>query len=419
MATPPRVVVGLHVSIRAMFVLAALLAASVPRPASGEDSWAQWRGMNRDGVSVETDILREWPSDGPTEVWRVPLGPGYASMSIVGKRLYTQTSSGGDEVTVCLSVEDGSEIWRTPTGPRYENGRGNGPRSTPTLHDGKAYVMSSTGTLSALDAETGDVLWSHDFVEEFGATPPGWGYSCSPLVEGDVVMVEAGGPSDNALVGYNKDTGDLAWSIESGEAAYSSPTAITALGRRQALFLTHRGLTSVVPATGETLWRYPWPEVLNVATPLLIDEDLIFVSAAYDKGCALVRITEDGETMGAELVWEGRTMRNHFNTSVAHGGYLYGFDNASLKCIEVETGEDQWRSRGLGKGSLIRVLDRLIVLAEHGTLVLLDAAPDACTELARVDVLKGRTWTPPCLAGGQLYLRNEEELVRLDIAARY
>ena len=146
-----------------------------------------------------------------------------------------------------------------------------------------------------------------------------------------------------------------------------------------------------MPATGETLWHYPWPEVLNVATPLLLGDDMIFVSAAYDKGCALVRMTEDGDTMGAELVWEGRSMRNHFNTSVAYEGHLYGFDNANLKCIEAATGEDRWRSRGLGKGSLIRVADRLIVLADHGTLVLLDATPDAYTELARVDVLKGRT----------------------------
>ncbi len=216
-------------------IVAAVVCVSGARSLAANDNagdWAQWRGPNRDGVSVEDNIARSWPAEGPREVWRVPLGPGYASMSIVGDRIYTQTSSGDDEITVCLRVEDGSEIWRAPTGPRYENGRGNGPRSTPTIRGGKAYVMSSTGTLSALDATTGDILWSHDFVEEFGATPPGWGFSCSPLVEGDVVMVEAGGPADNALVGYNKESGDLVWSIESGEAAYSSPTVITALGRR-------------------------------------------------------------------------------------------------------------------------------------------------------------------------------------------
>lgn len=399
----------------AVCLSAAFLTAVAQAPDDAE--WSQWRGPNRDGVSPETDILRTWPEAGPTEVWRVPLGPGFSAMAIVGSRLYTLLSTGEDEVTVCLNVEDGSEIWRTKTGPRYDNSRGNGPRSTPTIHDGKAYVMSSTGTLFALDAENGDILWRHDFVEEFGATAPGWGYSCSPLVEGGLVMVEAGGPSDNALVACDRATGEIAWTADSGEAGYSSPIAVTSGGRRQVLFLTMRALLSVAPSDGSVLWYYDWPGT-NIATPLLVGDDLVFVSASYDKGAAVVRMTGEGDDVDVERVWASREMRNHFNSSVLFGDHVYGFDNANFKCIEAATGDEMWsHRRELGKGSLIRVGDRLIVLSEGGTLLLVDATPEEYRELSRVNILRGRTWTPPCLANGQLYLRNETEILRLDVAA--
>jgi outer membrane protein assembly factor BamB len=184
------------------------------------------------------------------------------------------------------------------------------------------YVLSASGVLHALNAENGDSIWSRDFVAEFGSNPPGWGFSGSALIEGDLVMIESGGPDGNALAAFHKDSGEPAWTADSGEAAYSSPVAVTFGGVRQVLFLTPRALTSVAPADGAVLWNYDWPDGINIATPLFVPDDLVFVSASYDKGSAVVRMTAGGERIGVEEVWASRVMRNHFNSSVLLDGYL-------------------------------------------------------------------------------------------------
>lgn len=397
------------------------LGLSSPRAiadAHGAGDWAQWRGPARDGVSEETDIAREWAKGGPPVVWRQPLGIAYSAISVVGSRLYTMMATDTEEFAVCLNAADASEVWRTKTGPRFDNDKGSGPRSTPTVHDGTVYVLSASGVLHALRAEDGDPIWSRDFVAEFGSNTPGWGFSGSPLVEGDLVMVESGGNDGNALAAFNKDTGDIAWTAASGDAAYSSPVAVTFGGRRQVLFLTPSALVSVAPSDGSPLWSYAWPEGINIATPLFVPGDLVFVSASYDKGSAMVRMTGSGDAIDVEEVWASKVMRNHFNSSVLLDGHLYGFDNANLKCIVAATGKEKWsHKRKLGKGSLIRVGDRLIVLSEEGDLVLAEATPRKYRQLAKVEMLHGRCWTPPTLAHGRLYLRNQEELVCLDVSA--
>ena len=401
-------------------IASALCLPSVPvvADADGLGDWPQWRGPNRDGVSTEVNIARDWPKDGPPVLWRQPMGIAYSAVSVVGSRLYTMMATDADEFAVCLDVADGSEIWRERTGPRFDNDRGSGPRSTPTVHEGKVYVLSGVGVLWALEADTGDPIWSQDFVEEFASNRPGWGFSGSALIEGDLVMVEAGGKESGALAAFNKDTGDIAWTRGAGDAAYSSPVAVTYNGTRQVLFLTPGALTSVAPADGEVLWSYDWPEGINIATPLFIPDDLIFVSASYDKGSAVVRMSTEGDGIEVEKVWASRVMRNHFNSSVLLDGYLYGFDNANLKCIEAESGDELWsHPRELGKGSLVRVGDRLIVLGEEGALALVEATPEAYRELAKVEMLTGRCWTPPTVAHGKLYLRNQDELVCLDVSA--
>ena len=407
------------------FLFAAVLAPALCIPSAPVQAdpgpvgdWPQWRGPHRDGVSVEMDIARDWPRGGPPVVWRQPMGIAYSAVSVVGTRLYTMLATDADEFAVCLDVADGSEIWREKAGPRFDNDRGSGPRSTPTVHEGKVYVLSGVGVLHALDAETGDILWSRDFVEEFDSNTPGWGFSGSPLVEGDLVMVEAGGKESGALAAFDKDTGDIAWTAGAGDAAYSSPVAITYNGTRQVLFLTPSALTSVAPADGTELWSYAWGDGINIATPLFVPDDLVFVSASYDKGSAVVRMSGQGDALAVEEVWASRVMRNHFNSSVLLDGYLYGFDNANLKCVEAATGHEEWsEARTFGKGSLVRVGDRLIVLGEEGLLALVDATPDKYRRLAKVQMLEGRCWTPPTVAHGKLYLRNQEELVCLDVSA--
>lgn len=380
--------------------------------------WSQWRGPNRDGISHENGLLKSWPAGGPKVIWRIPLGDGYSGISISQGRAYTMYAQGDDEFVVCLDASNGKEMWRFRTDSKFINDQGDGPRSMPTVDDDLVFVLGARGKLYALHSKNGEKVWEHDFVKEFGSNIPGWGFATSPLVEGDLLLVEAGGTARKSLVAFNKKSGGVVWTSHTDEAAYSSPIAITFNGIRQVIFLTSQTLLSVSPKDGQIYWKYPWPEGINIATPILIPEDKIFISASYDKGAVLVKMKTAQGKLAAEEVWKSRVMKNHFNSSVLRGNYLYGFDNGTLKCIEVNTGEEQWAERGFAKGSLILADGHLIILGEQGKLALAEATPSGYKEQSSFQVLQGKCWTSPTLAGGKLYLRNQKEMLCLDMTGR-
>ena len=379
--------------------------------------WHQWRGPNRDGISPETGLLKHWSDDGPMELWRIQLGEGFSGVSISDGRAYTMYVKGEDEIVVCLDAASGVEIWHYLDDYRFENRQGgDGPRATPTVDGDRVYVLSAYGRLVALDAINGKELWSHDFTKAFSSNVPRHGFSVSPIIEGELLLIETGGESGKALLACDKRSGKIVWSSEDDAIGYSSPITVTILGTRQTVFFTGRGLVSVSPIDGEIYWRYDWPTRFNVnaATPIFIPPDKIFISSGYDMGAAVVQIeAADGKLSTAE-VWTSREMKNHFSSSVLHDGYVYGFDNAFLKCIDAETGEEQWVKRGFGKGSLIYADGNLIILGEEGTLALAKATPTQYEEAAQMQIFNGRCWTMPTLSGGKLYLRNTEELICLD-----
>jgi outer membrane protein assembly factor BamB len=377
--------------------------------------WHQWRGPNRDGVSSETGILKNWSDDAPKELWRVAIGDGFSGVSVSQGRVYTIYAKGEDEIVVCLDAATGKEVWRYLTDYLYENRQGgNGPRSTPTIDGDKVYVLSAYGRLVALDAATGKQLWDHDLTKVFGSGTPQHGFSGSPIVEGDLLLIETGA-NGKALVALNKESGEVVWGSQNDPIAYSSPIVVTIQNTRQAIFFTAEGLVSVSPTDGEIYWRYTWRTSFNVnaATPIFIPPDKVFISSGYDTGAAVVQVKGSDGKLTAEELWRNRVMKNHFSSSVLHDGYLYGFDNAILKCINANTGEEQWKSRGFGKGSLIYADGHLLVFGETGNLGLVEATPSEYTEKAQTQVLDGRCWTTPTLSDGKLYLRNQRELVCL------
>ena len=377
--------------------------------------WAQWRGPNRDGISSETGFLKSWPQEGPQVLWQIPLGDGYSGISIAQDKVYTMFAEGNDEFVICLDASNGVEIWRFQSGSKFTEQRGDGPRSMPTVHGDSVFALGAEGKLYALDAHDGTQLWSHNFVEEFNSNIPTWGFSSSPLIEGNLVLVEAGGKDEKAIVAFDKTGGDVVWTTHTDDVGYSSPVPINFGGVRQIIFLTSKTLLSVAPENGQVYWKYPWPEGINIATPIFIPDDKIFISASYDKGAVLLRMTADGDGIGIEEVWKSRVMKNHFNSSVLQDDYLYGFDNAILTCIEVDTGEELWRHRGFGKGSLLLADGHLIILGEGGKLALAEATPGEYREKARFQLFDDKCWTVPTLAGGKLYLRTQKEMVCLDL----
>ncbi len=397
----------------AYYLAGAVLSAKAAEHSTAE--WAQWRGPNRDGISSETGFLKNWPKEGPKVLWHIPFGDGYSGISIAQGKVYTMSAEGDAEFVICLDASNGEEIWRFRSGTKFTESRGDGPRSMPTVDGDSVFALGAEGKLYALNAHDGTKLWSHNFVEEFDSKIPTWGFSSSPLVEGNLVLVEAGGKDEKSIAAFEKKSGDVVWTTHTDAVGYSSPISIDFGGVRQIIFLTSKTLLSIAPENGHIYWKYAWPEGINIATPIFIPDDKIFISASYDKGAVLLKMTADDDGIGIEEVWKSRVMKNHFNSSVLQGDYLYGFDNAILTCIEVNTGEEQWQQRGFEKGSLLLADGYLIILGEKGKLALVEANPSEYKEKALFQLFDDKCWTVPTLAGGRLYLRNQKEMVCLDL----
>ncbi len=396
--------------------LLALALAALAQPATAAD-WPAYRGLNRDGVSAETGLLKSWPEDGPKRLWMAELGDGYSAISISQGRVFTMYGDGISEHAVAFDAATGKQLWRFRTDKDREDHFGSGPRSTPLVEDGRVYVVSALGHLYALKSESGEVLWEVNLPAKFGAKVPTWGVSVSPLIEGELLLIDAGGREGHSLLAFNKKSGALKWASQTDIPGYSTPLAFTAAGRHQVVFFTGSSLVSVDPKTGKPFWREPWKTSydVNAAMPIFIAPDKIFVSSGYDSGAAVFRIKSQGDGMVSEEVWRSRVMKNHFNSSVLVDGHLYGFDGGTFKCIDAATGAERWKQRGFLKGSLIYADGHLIVLSERGVLALVEATPQSYREKARTEVFKAKTWTMPTLADGRLYLRSEKQLIVLDL----
>lgn len=422
--------------VTVFFVVSALLCGSILAATATE--WPQWRGPNRDGVSGEVGILKEWAASGPKVLWNLPLGEGFSGISVSQGRVYTMFSKGNDEFIICLNATDGQEIWRFRSDDNYHEGQGgNGPRATPTIDGDLLFTISAHGKLYALNAGNGEKVWSHDLQRKFGSKMPRWGFSTSPLVDGELLLVEVGGKGEKSIVAFNKNSGDVVWSTHKDKLGYSSPIAITVQGVRQIICFTGTKLVSVSPTDGAIYWQYSWKTGydVNAATPVFIPPDKVFISSGYDKGAAVLQmrvfvshdddraatdqIKENRGRVRIKEIWKNRKMKNQFASSVLYDNYLYGFDNSILKCIEANTGEEQWKTRGLGKGTVILADGHLIILSDRGKLALAEATPVGYIEKASAKALSGLCWTAPTLAEGKLYMRNEEEMVCLDLTGKH
>ncbi|MCI0692355.1 PQQ-like beta-propeller repeat protein [candidate division KSB1 bacterium] len=388
--------------------------------ASAPDDWPQWRGPNRDGISKETGLLKSWPEGGPKVLWRVPSGEGYAGIVIAKGRGYTMYGQSGSEFVICFDPASGKELWRFKSDALFGNDQGNGPRSTPTVDGDLVFTLSGNGKLHALKSIDGKAAWSHDLRAEYGGKIPTWGISTTPLVEGNLLIVDVGGKSGHSVMAFNKTNGSVVWKSESDIPGYSAPIAIATSGVRQVLVFTGSGLVSVAPNNGKFFWRYDWETRydVNAATPVFIPPDKIFISSGYGKGAALLQTQASNGKATMREVWKSREMKNHFSSSILHNNYLYGFDDAFLTCLDITSGQPKWQQRGFQKGSLLYADGHLIVLGEYGNLALVEATPAGYKEKANAQILKGKSWTMPTLADGKLYLRNQSEMLCLEVAGK-
>ncbi|HEX7333383.1 MAG TPA: PQQ-binding-like beta-propeller repeat protein [Pyrinomonadaceae bacterium] len=401
---------------RLLFV-AAVLLLSVASAALAQSAanWPQWRGPNRDGISKETGLLKQWPAEGPPLAWKASgAGRGYSSFSISNGKLYTMGLRGDREFVIAFDVATGKEAWATAHGSAFRNDRGDGPRGTPTIDGDRVYALGGNGDLSALDARTGKIVWSKNILQTFGGSNIVWGISESPLVLGNKVLVNAGG-RDASIVALNKADGSVIWKSQSDEAGYSSAIPVDLNGVTQVVFFTAKRAVGLDSKDGRLLWEYERPanNVANAATPI-VRANRIFISSDYGTGGGVVEIKPDNK---AQEIYFTKEMKNHHSSSVLIGDHLYGFSSSILTAMKFDTGELAWRNRSVGKGSLVYADGHLYLLSENGVVGLVEATPTEYKEKGRFRIPQDSlpTWAHPVVAGGRLYLRDQDTIYAYDV----
>jgi len=408
--------------------LAAVLTA-------GAADWPQYRGPNHDGTTAEK--VAKWPAAGPKVLWKVPTPTGFSSFAVSQGKAFTvvkRNVEGADrEVCVALDANTGQELWASPVGlAKYQGGGddgakdnkgGDGPRSTPSVGGKLVYVLNAQLRLAALDLGTGKEVWAKDLIKEFNGRNIGWLNAASPLLDGDLVFVAGGGPGESLLAFKQKD-GALAWKGQDEKITHATPTLATIAGVRQVIFFMQSGLVSVAADSGRLLWKHKFDFSVSTAASPVVGGDIVYCTAGYGVGSAAIKLVKTGEAFAVRELWRlkgNKPVANHWSTPVFLNGHLYGifgfkdYGTGPMKCVELATGKVMWEQKGFGSGQVILVGNQVLALSDDGELVLVDAQPQAYTEVARAKVLAGKCWSTPVLSGGRVYARSTQEAVCLEV----
>ena len=413
--------------MRILFSFALICAFALLSVTAGnttpEAEWPQWRGPLRNGLSTETGLLKQWPANGPAVAWSITnLGEGYGSLAIKADRLYVQGTKGSESAVFCLNRADGKTIWSVSLGPKVDESRGNGPRGTPTLEGDRLYVLTENGDLACLRERDGSRVWGKNILKEYGGSNPKWLISESPLVDGNRLIVSPGG-GGAGIVALDKMTGAEIWRAKelSDPPGYASCIVADVSGVRSYINFTAGAAVGVRASDGKLMWRYTnvANRVANCTTPIFADNK-VFFSSAYDTGGALLNLTAQNGEVKAQEAYFTRDMMNHHGGMVLVDGYLYGFSNSVLTCIEFNTGKMMWRERSVGKGSITYADGMLYLLGEKQLVGLAEANPKAYVEKGRFPITDhGRdSWAHPVVLGGKLYIRNQNELTCYDVKGK-
>ncbi|MGA2747997.1 MAG: PQQ-binding-like beta-propeller repeat protein [Verrucomicrobiota bacterium] len=420
--------------------LASVLLIGMAFAASAESfDWPQWQGPDRNAVSKETGLLKQWTKDGPPLAWKINgLGGGYSGPSIAAGRIFGMSNRDDDEVVWALSETDGRTLWVTRLGPAlnqsWPQGK-EGPGCTPTVDGELLYVLGLGGDLACLQAKDGKIIWQRSLKRDFGGIVPTWSYRESPLVDGDKLICTPGG-EDATLVALDKLTGKTTWKSQvpgSPQAAYASAIAIDFDGQRQYVQITQKALVGIAASDGKFLWRYDRPansHGINCSTPIYHD-GLVFAASAYGAGGGLVKLSKDANSgVKAEEVYLSKKMQNHHGGVILFDGCLYGAnggnEGGSLVCLDFNTGNVLWDQRDSGdrrvpKGSVALADGRLYYRTEKGTMLLIEPNPKQYVERGRFDQpdrSQQPAWTHPVIANGKLYLRDQDVLLCYDVKAQ-
>jgi outer membrane protein assembly factor BamB len=395
-------------------------------PAASSD-WPQWRGPKRDDICTETGLLRDWPAGGPPLLWEATgLGSGFATVSVVGDRIYTAGEKGDSGFLLALSPADGKQVWSTKFGKPAAPGGFVGPRAAPTVDGDLLFAIDQSGELVCLKTADGAEVWRKSLTTDFGGQQPNWGYTESPLVDGDKVAVTPGG-AKGAVVALNKQSGALLWQSKefTDPAHYSSLIAADIGGVRQYIVLTPRSVAGIAAADGKLLWRAPRRgDTAVIPTPIYAD-DSVYVTSGYGAGCNLFKISNEAGKFSAQQVYANKVMVNHHGGVIKMDDFVYGYsDGKGWTCQNFKTGEAKWQDREkLGKGCLVYADGHFYLRQEDGKgpVALIEASPDGFKEHGRFNQphrSNANSWPHPVIADGKLYLRDQDVLLCYDVKVK-
>ena len=377
-------------------------------------SYPQFLGPHRNATLNGVNLARNWSERPPKQIWRQSIGEGWSAFAIKGNFAVTQEQRDEQEMVTCYDLMSGALNWKHGDKARQERVPGGiGPRATPTIAGEQVFTLGTSGILNCLDLATGQRRWSRSIIADNKGTVKDFGVSCSPLVVDNMIIVSAGGRRGRSLVAYDRHTGKRVWRGGSDTAGYSSPLITTIAGARQILIFNRGNVVAHEPATGKVLWQHPWPTGTQyVAQPVPLPGDRVFVSSGYGVGCKLFQIERNRQSnLHASLIWETRDLKAKFTNVVHKDGYIYGLDDGILVCLDLNNGRRRWKRGRYGHGQLILIDDLLLIQAESGDIVLVEANPEAHKEVDRLPALNRRTWNNPAFANPYLLVRNDREAV--------
>lgn len=383
--------------------------------------WTDFRGPNRDGRYDEQPISTNWASRGPRLLWTQLVGGGYASLVVAEGRAFTIEQRRGDEAVAAYDLDTGVELWAHQYPAQFEEWMGGeGPRATPTYHEGLLYSLGATGEFCCLGAANGRALWQKNILSANNSANLHYGLAASPLIVDDKVIVLTGeATAGNSVVAYHRLSGDRLWSAQDDKQAYTSPLLATLAGQRQLLVVSAHRVMGLTPEAGKLLWDYPWKVQYDnaITVPVIVSSNRFLISAGYGTGCALVEVSQTNGTFATREVFRNRNLKTKFNAAVLHQGHVYGLDEGVLACLDLQTGERKWRDGRYGYGQLLLASGHLIILGGEGELALVRASPDRLEEVGRFRALTGKTWNVPALAHGRLLVRNSVSMACYDVRA--
>ncbi len=388
--------------------------------ASTENDFAGFLGSRRDASVVGIELASDWETTPPKLLWRHPVGLGWSSFAIVGGAAVNLEQRGAAECVICYRVATGDELWCHSEPVRFEDEHGDGPRSTPTIHQGRVVSMGASGILTCLELKTGKLIWRRETFANPDQQNLLWGMSGSPLIYDDQVLVTPGAGDGASAISYALSTGNEVWRSGDDRAGYSSPVETRLCGERQLLSFNGAGLRSYA-IDGTPLWLHPWltqgeSQRVNVAQPVVLPNNQVLISSGYDNGTALLEVKRGkGDEYVAEVVWLSKQLKSKMSNFIVHGQHIYGLDNGILTCVDLADGQRLWKRGRYGHGQMLLVGDKLLIQAESGELALVAASPDQHRELAKFNALFSKTWNNMALAGNILVVRNDREAAAFEL----